>query len=669
VRYASAYFDDIYAVAEHLITKGKAYVDSLSAEEIREYRGTLTKPGKNSPYRDRSVEENLEIFRKMKAGDYEEGAHVLRAKIDMESPNLNMRDPAMYRIRKAHHVMTGDTWKIYPMYDFAHCISDAIEGITHSLCTLEFEDHRPLYDWFVKEAQDTGLLKGQPEQTEFSRLNLQYTVLSKRKLIQLVEGKHVAGWSDPRMPTISGIRRRGYTPAAMQLFCQRIGISKADNNIDMSVLEDCAREVLEGEAQRAFAVLDPILLTITNWPEGKVEEFEAEAHPKRPELGMRKIPFSGQVYIDREDFSEHPPKGFFRLTPGGEVRLKFAYVVSADEIVKDADGKVTEIKCTYNEATRAGTTPEGMKKVKGIIQWVSKDHGLKCEVRQYDRLFKTPLPGKDQEDGDFLKDMNPDSLQIIKTALVEPSLGDISPGTHVQFERVGYFYSDPLDSTSDNLVFNRVVTLRDNWSAQAAASTPAPAAAAAGKGGKAQQNKGGAAAAGGGPDVEDVRRLDIRVGKILKAEQHPDADSLYVEQIDVGDEEGPRTIVSGLAKYIPLAELEGRMCTVLCNLKPAKMRGVVSEGMVLCGANEGTNTVELLEPPADAKVGERVMVEGMDAPDPDPVLKSKTQQKVWPNVAPDLKADAQGVAQYQGKQLKTSAGPLKCSSLTDCSIG
>mmetsp|Transcript_47553 Transcript_47553/g.40166 ORF Transcript_47553/g.40166 Transcript_47553/m.40166 type:complete len:845 (+) Transcript_47553:1-2535(+) len=670
VRYASSYFDDIYAVAEHLITTGKAYVDSLTAEEIREYRGTLTEAGKNSPYRERSVEENLEMFRKMKAGDYDEGSHVLRAKIDMGSANLNMRDPAMYRIRKAHHVMTGDTWKMYPMYDFAHCISDAIEGITHSLCTLEFEDHRPLYDWFVKEAQDTGLLKGTPEQTEFSRLNLQYTVLSKRKLIQLVEGKHVAGWSDPRMPTISGVRRRGYTPAAMQLFCHRIGISKADNNIDMSVLEDCAREVLEEESVRALAVLDPILLTISNWPEGKVEEFETEVHPKRPELGTRTIPFSGQVYIDREDFSESPPKGFFRLTPGGSVRLRFAYVVTCDQVLKDADGKVTEIKCSYIEATRAGTTPDGMQKVKGIVQWVSKQHALACEVRLYDRLFSTPLPGKDHEDGDFLKDLNLDSLKIITTAVVEPSLASVAAGTHVQFERIGYFYSDPQDCKPGNLVFNRVVTLRDNWAVAAAATTQVQQPTT-----QQQSIKGGggggaaAAPAGGGASVQDILRLDLRVGKIVSAEQHPDADSLYVEQIDVGDPEGPRTIVSGLAKYIPLAELPGRMCTVLCNLKPAKMRGVESGGMVLCGANEAQDTVQLLEPPPGAKVGERIVIQGYDAPDPDLVLKSKTQQKVWPAVAPDLKANAEGLATYKGSLLQTSAGPLKCASLIDCLIG
>ena len=324
------------------------------------------------------------MLRKMKGGEYEEGAHVLRAKIDMTAPNINMRDPAMYRIRKAQHVMTGDKWKIYPMYDFAHCISDALEGITHSLCTLEFEDHRALYDWFVHEAADLGLfptsVTNLPEQTEFSRLNLQYTVLSKRKLIQLVEGKHVDGWSDPRMPTIAGIRRRGYTPAAMHLFCHRIGISKADNNIDMSVLEDCAREVLEEDSIRAFGVMEPVLLTITNWPEGKVEEFEGEVHPKRPELGTRKIPFSAQVYIDREDFSESPPKGYNRLEPGGQVRLKFAYVVTCNEVIKDSNGQVTEIKCTYDQATRAGTTPEGMKRVKGIIQWVSKEHAVACEV-------------------------------------------------------------------------------------------------------------------------------------------------------------------------------------------------------------------------------------------------------------------------------------------------
>jgi len=650
VRHASDYFDVFYAAAEHLIKKGKAYVESLSADEMKEYRGSLKTPGKESPYRNRSVEENLEMFRKMKAGDYEEGECCLRAKIDMASPNLNMRDPALYRIRKATHVMTGDKWCIYPMYDFAHCISDALEEITHSLCTLEFEDHRPLYDWVLDELEDSDLITCHPRQTEFSRLNLQYTVLSKRKLIQLVEGKHVNGWSDPRMPTISGIRRRGYTPAALKLFCERIGISKADNNIDMSVLEDCARTTLEDEAVRAFAVLNPIKVTITNWPEDKVEMFEADVHPKR-DMGKREIPFSGSVYIDADDFSENPPKGFFRLTPGGSVRLKFAYVITCDEVIKDASGKVSEIKATYNPDTRAGQTPEGMKKVKGIIQWVSTETAVPCEVRLYDRLFTAENPGSGHEDGDFLKDLNKDSLQVVQGA-VEPAIKTMLDSTHVQFERVGYFCQDSEDSKPDALVFNRVVTLRDNWSKQA---KPAPA-------------KAKAAAPVDRNSLDDVRRLDIRVGKILSAEKHPEADALYIEQIDVGDEEGPRTIVSGLANYIPLEELEGRMCTVLCNLKPAKMRGVESAGMVLCGSDNDEGKVQLLEPPADAEIGERINVEGYEEPMPDPVLKSKTQQKVWPRVAEDLKTDGEGRAVYKGKPLLTSAGTLRCPDLKDAPI-
>mmetsp|Transcript_10181 Transcript_10181/g.23836 ORF Transcript_10181/g.23836 Transcript_10181/m.23836 type:complete len:872 (+) Transcript_10181:59-2674(+) len=653
VRHASDYFDVFYDAAVHLIKKGKAYVESLSAEEMREYRGSLTTPGKESPYRDRSVEENLEMFEKMKNGDYEEGQHCLRAKIDMASPNLNMRDPALYRVRKAEHVMTGNKWCIYPMYDFAHCISDALEEITHSLCTLEFEDHRPLYDWVLDELEDSDLITCHPRQTEFSRLNLQYTVLSKRKLIQLVEGKHVAGWSDPRMPTISGVRRRGYTPEALRLFCERVGISKADNNIDMSVLEDCARTTLEDTAARAFAVLQPIKVTITNWPEGKVEMFEADVHPKK-DMGKREIPFSGSVYIDSDDFSENPPKGFFRLTPGGSVRLKFAYVITCEEVIKDADGKVVEIKATYNPDTRAGNTPEGMNKVKGIIQWVSTETAVPCEVRVYDRLFTTENPGSGHEDGDFLRDLNENSLQIVKGA-VEPSVLKMLDASHIQFERVGYFCQDAEDSKPDALVFNRVVTLRDNWSKQAEAQ--APKAAKAEPAAPADRN-----------ELEDVVRLDIRVGKIISAEKHPDADALYIEKIDVGDEEGPRTIVSGLANYIPLEEMQGRMCTVLCNLKPAKMRGVESAGMVLCGSDNENGKVQLLEPPAGAKIGERVTVEGYDEPTPDPVLKSKTQQKVWPRVAEDLKTDAEGRAVYKGKPLLTSAGGLSCADLKDVPI-
>lgn len=340
MRYASDYFETLYEAAIFLIEKDLAYVEELTAEEMKEYRGTLTEPGRNSPHRDRPKEESLDLFKRMRAGEFPDGKMCLRAKIDMTSSNINMRDPTIYRIRKAHHVKTGDTWCIYPMYDYAHCISDAIEGITHSLCTLEFEAHRPLYDWVLHQLEGSGLVSCHPQQTEFSRLNLQYTVLSKRKLIQLVEEGHVSGWSDPRMPTISGVRRRGYTPEAMRLFCERIGISKADNNIDMSVLEDCAREVLEESSPRAFAVLDPIKLTITNWPEGKVEMFEAETHPKNPALGMRQIPFSGSLFIDSDDFNEDPPAGYFRLTPGGQVRLRFAYVVTCDEIVRGHDGKV-----------------------------------------------------------------------------------------------------------------------------------------------------------------------------------------------------------------------------------------------------------------------------------------------------------------------------------------
>ena len=475
VRHASDYFQTIYDAALHLLRKGLAYVDDLTPEEMREFRGTLTEPGRDSPYRGRSVEENLRLFEAMRAGQLPDGKCVLRAKIDMGSPNMNLRDPTLYRIKRESHPITGDTWCVYPMYDFAHAISDALEGITHSLCTLEFADHRPLYDWFLDNLQDSALLPGsdkgwRPVQTEFSRLNLQYTVLSKRKLIQLVTEKHVDGWDDPRMPTICGVRRRGYPPGALKLFCDRIGVSKAENNIDMSVLEDCVRETLDGEAPRAFAVITPLKLTITNWPAGSTEDFRVENHPKRPELGDRSLPFTGSLYIDRDDFfdtgadgSLKPPKGYKRLLPGGQVRLKYAYVVTCDEVVRGAGGEVLELRCSYDERTRAGVTPEGAKKAKGIVQWVAQEHAVPAQLKLFDRLFRTPAPGKDQPDGDFLKDLNPHSVATAGGALLEPSLRGAAPGSTFQFERVGYFCVDAGGGGGGLLALNRVVTLKDTW--------------------------------------------------------------------------------------------------------------------------------------------------------------------------------------------------------------
>jgi len=456
--HASDYFEQLYLFAEELIQKGKAYVESQNADEIRELRGTLTEPGKNSPFRERSVGDNLTLFRKMRGGEFEDGTHVLRAKIDMASPNINLRDPVLYRIRKISHQRTADQWCIYPLYDFTHGLSDALEGVTHSLCTLEFEDHRPLYEWILAEVSAPCL----PRQIEFSRLNLRYTVLSKRRLIQLVEEGHVNGWDDPRMLTLSGLRRRGYPPSAIRLFCERIGISKSENNIEMSVLEDCAREELDKTAPRAMAVLHPLKVVITNYPEDKTEEFEPARHPKNPDMGTRKVPFSREIYIDQDDFREDPPPKYFRLAPGKEVRLRFAYVIRCEEVIYDSSGKVIELHCTYDKATRSGAKAEG-RKVKGIIHWVSIQHSVPVEVRLYDRLFVNPSPGSDDLSGNFLNDLNPDSIETVTSCRVEPGLLKAEPEDIYQFERVGYFCVDSKESRPEALVFNRTVTLRDTW--------------------------------------------------------------------------------------------------------------------------------------------------------------------------------------------------------------
>jgi len=456
--HASDYFEQLYLFAEELIKKGKAYVESQNADEIRELRGTLTEPGKNSPFRERSVENNLTLFRKMRGGEFEDGTHVLRAKIDMASPNINLRDPVLYRIRKISHQRTADQWCIYPLYDFTHGLSDALEGVTHSLCTLEFEDHRPLYEWILAEVSAPCL----PRQIEFSRLNLRYTVLSKRRLIQLVEEGHVIGWDDPRMLTLSGLRRRGYPPSAIRLFCERIGISKSENNIEMSVLEDSAREELDKTAPRAMAVLRPLKVVITNYPEDKTEEFEPSRHPKNSEMGTRKVPFTREIYIDHDDFRIDPPAKYFRLAPGKEVRLRFAYVIRCEEVIYDSDGKMHELHCTYDQATRSGAKAEG-RKVKGIIHWVSIQHSVPVEVRLFDRLFVNPSPGSDDPGGNFLNDLNPDSIETVTSCRVEPGLLKAKPADVYQFERVGYFCVDSKESRPEALVFNRTVTLRDTW--------------------------------------------------------------------------------------------------------------------------------------------------------------------------------------------------------------
>src|SRR5690606_21812337 len=470
--YASDYFEKFYEIAESLIRKGKAYVDSQTEEEIREQRGTITEPGRPSPYRDRSVEENLDLFRRMRAGEFPDGSHVLRAKIDMASPNMLLRDPVLYRIRHAHHYRTGDRWCIYPLYDFAHPLEDAIEDVTHSICTLEFETNRPLYDWVVENA-DLGT---RPRQYEFARLNLDYTVMSKRKLLQLVEGGFVNGWDDPRMPTIAGLRRRGVTPEAIRAFCEMIGVAKADSRVDIGKLEYAIRTDLNTRAPRVLCVLDPLRVVITNWPAGKVEELDAPYWPHDvPKEGSRPLPFSGELLIERGDFAEDPPPGWHRLAPGREVRLRYGYIIRCDDVVKNDRGEVVELRCSYDPATRGGATPDG-RVVRGTIHWVSAAHAVPCEVRLYDPLFTEPdADAAAGEDGDFKEFLNPESLVVVKDARIEPSVRDTAPGTHYQFERLGYFFADPGDSSPGALVFNRVVTLRDTWAKRARAGAGARA--------------------------------------------------------------------------------------------------------------------------------------------------------------------------------------------------
>ena len=459
LRYASDYFDQLFDWAVELIKAGKAYVCDLSGEQVREYRGTLTSPGKESPFRNRSVEENLELFQGMKEGKYADGSRTLRAKIDMAAPNVNLRDPVMYRVLRAHHHRTGDKWCIYPMYDWAHGQSDSIEGITHSICTLEFEDHRPLYDWFC---QNLGIFH--PRQMEFARLNLSYTVMSKRKLLQLVKDKHVSGWDDPRMPTISGLRRRGYTPESIRDFCQRIGVARFYSTIDVTVLENSVREHLNAVAKRVMAVLHPLKIVLTNYPADQVEMMEAVNNPEDPSAGTRLVPFTRELFIERDDFMQDAPKKFFRLKPGGEVRLRYGYVITCDEVIKDpATDQIIELRCSYDPSTRSGSQDGEQRKVKGVIHWVSATHGIDATVRLYDRLFLSESPEDAPTGKSFLDNLNPDSLQTI-VAKVEPSLSDAVAETRVQFERNGYFCVDTIDSQPGQPVFNRIVPLRDSWS-------------------------------------------------------------------------------------------------------------------------------------------------------------------------------------------------------------
>jgi glutaminyl-tRNA synthetase len=467
--HTSDYFEKLYDFAVELIRRGKAYVCSLTEDEIREYRGTITEPGRNSPYRDRSVAENLDLFARMRAGDFADGAHVLRGKIDMAAPNMKLRDPLFYRIKRATHYHRGDAWCIYPFYDFAHPLSDAIEGITHSLCTLEFENNRDIYEWLMESLS----IPDPPEQTEFARLNLTYTVMSKRKLLELVERKLVNGWDDPRLPTLAGLRRRGFTPEAIRDFCDRIGVAKANSTVDVTLLEHCQREDLNPQVPRVLAVLRPLKLVIENYPEDQVEELDAPFYPHDvPKEGSRKVPFSRVLYIEQDDFAENPPKGFHRLSPGREVRLRYAYLVRCESVVKDpATGEIVEVRCTYDPATRGGSAPDG-RKVPGTLHWVSADHAVPIEVRIYDRLFKVERP--DLAEGGFESTLNPQALEVLTAARIEPAALDPALGDRLQFERQGYFFRDPIDSSLDRPVFNRIVPLRDSWAQEVQKQAPAP---------------------------------------------------------------------------------------------------------------------------------------------------------------------------------------------------
>jgi len=594
--YASDYFDQLYEYALQLIRNGKAYVCDLGPDEIRAYRGTLTEPGRDSPYRNRSVEENLELFDRMRRGEFEDGACVLRAKIDMASPNLNLRDPVLYRVLHAPHQRTGNKWCIYPMYDFTHGQSDSIEGITHSLCTLEFEDHRPLYDWFIKELKIFA-----PRQIEFARLNLSYTIMSKRKLLELVRGGYVTGWNDPRMPTLSGMRRRGYTAEAIRDFCDRIGVAKKESMVDIGLLQHCLREDLNQRAQRVMVVLHPLRVVIDNYPEEQVEYLDAENNPEDPAMGSRQIPFSRVLYIEEEDFREDPPKKYFRLAPGREVRLKHGYYIRCDRVVKDEkSGKIIELHCTYDPETRGGWSQDG-RLVKGTLHWVSAAHAIDTEVRLYDHLFVTPNPADAKEGADFTSFLNPTSIETISSCKIEPSLSAAAPGAHFQFLRLGYFCVDSVDPTPGRPVFNRTVTLRDTW---AKIEKTQPERVIPEKAPKAGGRKEGKPVAPKSDDVspvveeitiDDFSRIDLRVGLVREAALVEGAKKLIRLMVDLG-EGRLRQVFSGIrSAYADPAVLVGKKVICVANLKPRQMKFGLSEGMVLAGVGEGRLGVATVE--------------------------------------------------------------------------
>ena len=588
--YASDYFDQLYDYAIQLIKIGKAYVDDLTADEIREYRGTLTQPGKDSPYRTRSVEENLDLFERMRAGEFENGSRVLRAKVDMASPNLNMRDPVMYRVLHASHHRTGDKWCIYPMYDFTHGQSDSIEGITHSICTLEFEDHRPLYDWFLDE-----LKIFHPQQIEFARLNLTYTIMSKRRLMELVEQGYVTGWNDPRMPTISGLRRRGYTPESIRNFCERIGVAKRGSIVDMALLEYSIREDLNKRASRVMAVLRPLRVVIDNYPENRVEYLDAENNPEDPGMGSRKLPFSRVLYIEQEDFREDPPKKFFRLAPGREVRLKHAYYIKCERVVKDEKtGEVVELHCTYDPETRGGWSKDG-RNVKGTLHWVSADQSLKAEVRLYDHLFVKPNPGDEKDVSDFKTLLNSNSLEALSSCWVEPSLAGAEPGSRYQFLRQGYFCVDSIDSSADKLVFNRTVTLRDTWAKIEKAQKKTGILKAAKEPAPLSEKSDDLKPVGQEITIEDFSKLDLRVAIVREAGLIEGADKLIRLMVDLG-EGRLRQVFAGIRSAYPEPEkLVGKKVIIVANLKPRQMKFGLSEGMALAGVGKNRLGIATIE--------------------------------------------------------------------------
>jgi glutaminyl-tRNA synthetase len=600
LHYASDYFERLYELAVKLIEKGEAYVDSLSEEQIREYRGDFYKKGRPSPYRDRSVVENLDLFRRMRAGEFPEGAHVLRAKIDLETQNMNLRDPLLYRIRYAPHHRTGKAWCIYPMYDYAHPLSDAIEEITHSICTLEFESHRPLYDWCIREAEVFP-----SQQIEFARLNLTYTVMSKRKLAELVQKGLVAGWDDPRMPTLAGLRRRGFTPEAIRAFCERIGVAKTDSLVDVGLLEHGLREDLNRRSPRVMAVLRPLKVVIENFPEGEVRELDAPLHPEDPAQGSRKVPFSRVVYVDRDDFREDPPKDWFRLAPGREVRLRYACLIRCTDVIKDAAGEVTELRCSWDPASWGGSAPDG-RAVRGTLHWVSASHAVPAEVRLYDRLFSVENPGA-QEGKSFLEEINPESEVRLESCRLEPYLAEASgrPGARFQFERLGYFCVD-RDSTAERPIWNRTVGLKDSWAKlEGKASTKIKAAGTATAVGKLEGKASTKIKAPAAPpaeiSIDDLARVDLRVGVVREAALVPEAQKLIRLMVDLG-EGRLRQIFTGLRAYYPdPAVLVGARVAVVANLKPRQMKFGLSEGMILAaGGGDRAHRIVTFDDGADA---------------------------------------------------------------------